>query len=330
MSDLDALYQYLVNAEEPDSMDDESTFEPLEGTFRERLEEELHDFEVKQVDKAYFKGRTLQELMLADTKTAGQMFVPKRQSAESKFQSIADLQRFGYTEDPTQQSAHALVLIKIGLVLESIGLDPCFLPKVSHEDFTSVNDHCPRAPQGFTGTNIAVGHNVILENPTAEGRKGPTIISYFLQVINPGDGLLVAYDNLSPLEAYLAESETEFDVPDLRFWSDVAFLQWKSHASEDSELKYVLRFNVTNYTTNFVVEAINAANHGRMLPWPGTDYDAASEEGQALLGTPNGSSVAFMLVQHKQQLGHKTVDKITVFEQKRELMLLFHIVDVEV
>jgi hypothetical protein len=327
MSDFDALCQYMIDGES-ESVEDQLEYEPLEGTFLERLEEEFHDFEFKQVDEAHYKGCALHALMLADNKTAGQQFCPKRQSAESEYQSVADLQRFGYAEEPTLRSSQALTEIKVGLVLESMGLDPCFLPKVSHKDFADVNEDCPH--KDSTGKNIAIGHTLILEHPISPSEPVRPILSYFLQVINPVDGILVAQDNLSPLEAYRSENFEEFDLPDLRFWSDVAFLQWKSQASEDSELKYVLRYNVTNYTTNFVVEAINEANCCKTLPWPGVDYDVASEEGKALLGTPNGSSTAYMLIQHKQQLDHKTVDKITVFEHQRELMLLFHIVDVEV
>jgi hypothetical protein len=327
MTDFDALCQYMVDSES-ESVEDQMAHELLEGTFLERLEEEFHDFDFKQVEEAHFKGCALHAFMLADNKAAGQLYCPKRKSAESEFQSVADLQRFGYAEEPTLPSPQALVEMKIGLVLELIGLDPCFLPKVSHGDSADVNDDCP--PEGSTGTNIAIGHSIILEHPVSPGKPGPPILSYFLQVVNPVCGMLVAQDNLSPLEAYRSENFEEFDLPDLRFWSDVAFLQWKSQASEDSELKHVLRYNVTNYTTNFVVEAINEANCCKTLPWPGVDYDVASEEGKALLGTPNGSSTAYMLVQHKQQLGNKTVDKITVFEHSRELMLLFHVVDVEV
>jgi hypothetical protein len=76
------------------------------------------------------------------------------------------------------------------------------------------------------------------------------------------------------------------------------------------------------------VEAINEVNYTKKMPWPGITYPAASDEGRTLLGTPNGSSVAYLLIQHKAALGHKTVDKITVFREGRDLMLLFHIADV--
>jgi hypothetical protein len=39
---------------------------------------------------------------------------------------------------------------------------------------------------------------------------------------------------------------------------------------------------------------------------------------QALLGSPNGFGVAYLLFTHKQQLGMKKVSKVTVFSQKNQ------------
>jgi hypothetical protein len=64
------------------------------------------------------------------------------------------------------------------------------------------------------------------------------------------------------------------------------------------------------------------------MPWPGLSYEASSDEGQALLRSPNGLGVAMLLIQHKKQLGHKTVEKIMVFHKNNTLMMLFRIVDV--
>jgi hypothetical protein len=79
------------------------------------------------------------------------------------------------------------------------------------------------------------------------------------------------------------------------------------------------------------VQSIDKANgYDETASWPGREYHADSEEGRALLGTPNASSDAYMLIQHKKHLGHKTVNKITVFLSGIKLMLLLHIVNVEV
>jgi hypothetical protein len=38
-----------------------------------------------------------------------------------------------------------------------------------------------------------------------------------------------------------------------------------------------------------------------------------TDEGKAILGSPNGRGVAFFLYQHKNILGIKTVDSVTIF-----------------
>ncbi|KAH7400637.1 hypothetical protein DE146DRAFT_781153 [Phaeosphaeria sp. MPI-PUGE-AT-0046c] len=82
------------------------------------------------------------------------------------------------------------------------------------------------------------------------------------------------------------------------------------------------------------LEVINEANSGRpqvskIPPWPGITFKTDTAEGEALLGTPNGSGVAYMLIEHGEALGHKQVERIFVFDHDGLLMLLFHIVDVE-
>jgi hypothetical protein len=44
--------------------------------------------------------------------------------------------------------------------------------------------------------------------------------------------------------------------------------------------------------------------------WPSISYYINTDEAQALLGTPNGCDIAWLLIQHKlkHQLGHKVVD----------------------
>lgn len=38
---------------------------------------------------------------------------------------------------------------------------------------------------------------------------------------------------------------------------------------------------------------------------------------QAILGSPNGNGVAWLLIQHKEQLGQKRVRSVIVYETKR-------------
>lgn len=85
-----------------------------------------------------------------------------------------------------------------------------------------------------------------------------------------------------------------------------------------SELRYFLFHNVENPETWAMVLRIfgrygglRHRSHGRaelQLPaWPGTRLPITSEEAQALLATPIGGSIAWLLIQHKADLGGKTI-----------------------
>ncbi|KAH6858863.1 hypothetical protein BKA58DRAFT_444049 [Alternaria rosae] len=118
-------------------------------------------------------------------------------------------------------------------------------------------------------------------------------------------------------------------VPKLNHWSDIAYLQWLSKANENLELRYVLRYSVMDDVTRFVLTYLSLQGRFALKEWRGTTYSAGSVEFNALLGSPNGAGVAYLLIQHKKGLGHKTVDKVTVFKKKWDTMLLFHITDVD-
>ena len=43
-------------------------------------------------------------------------------------------------------------------------------------------------------------------------------------------------------------------------------------------------------------------------------FNANTEQGHALIGSPHGYGIYQLLLQHREQLGHKTIDTITVFK----------------
>jgi len=91
---------------------------------------------------------------------------------------------------------------------------------------------------------------------------------------------------------------------------------------------------ISNDKTNEII-ARCLRNAGRELQeWPGVSFTTDSEEGHALLGSPNGATFAFFLMQHKAQLGHKTITRITVLRPETDddndfvdASLLFHVVN---
>ena len=139
-------------------------------------------------------------------------------------------------------------------------------------------------------------------------------LPYFAHVCNPEDGMLIADGNLTVPAAVMLDDELT-KLPLLHYWSDIAFLQYlstfPSPPPQPLPLNYVLRLGIMNHETCQVL--VNIYGLHECCLWPGLTFDIESEEGQAILGTPNGSGVAWMLIQHKAQLGEKKIKKVTVF-----------------
>ncbi|OAL00365.1 hypothetical protein IQ06DRAFT_305317 [Phaeosphaeriaceae sp. SRC1lsM3a] len=272
---------------------------------------------MSEVNKALSKGKLLYRMMLADTETAGQMMKPPGLSAESCWQLVEDLSAAGYVEDakihePHYHGRYNDDIEDVAPLLESIGFDG---------SFRIVFDPNPR-----TVNNSFITHRHTFSD---QGDSGAYYRSCFEQVINPSEGLIVAYDNMSPL-SHRGIDHLHDRMPCIKHWSDVAFLQWRMRTSLEFELKYVLRYCVQNDTTLDVANEIIPGYSEQGSSWLGVTYLATSREGQTLIGTPNGSGVAYLLIQHKHQLGRKVIGAVTVFRPVGYgLMMLFHVVDVD-
>jgi hypothetical protein len=247
-----------------------------------------------EFQKLVTKGNSLREMMTTGRTTP----------AQSSFPDVQDLQRWGYytydSNDPVQLRHIDEVLDTIGVIVKSVETHSVNIP-VSHTQ----------------------DHPVIVE-----GTLYPASNALLCQVINPSAGLIVAYDNITAQGMIMQSMCDSQRAPRLNHWSDIAYLQWLSKASTGSRLRYVLRYNVLNDLTAFAMTFMSSHNGLVLADWPGITYDAGSDEFNALLGSPNGRGVAYLLIQHQKQLGHKTVENITVFRRQLEVMLLFKIHDV--
>jgi hypothetical protein len=231
---------------------------------------------------------------------------------QSPYVSSEDLTTWGY-------HTRALNLPGIG------GLSPSVLDLGIH---TEGND--------FTIITTEHTHDV-----TIDGKCIPATEAEFSSTINTRAGLICAEYSFGP--AYCA-NRTEWDagvpLPNLKHWSDVAFLQWSSlKRTAPGELKYVLRSRISEKDTLAVIAELvaNLSDEYRYLGWPGISFDMArSDHAKALLGTPNGSGVAWLLAQHRSQLGWKDVSEVRLFYSAepldcpcyRSVSLLFYIRDV--
>jgi hypothetical protein len=97
--------------------------------------------------------------------------------------------------------------------------------------------------------------------------------------------------------------------------SDVVFLQWNHlTGGNPGALKYVWRVNIFNADTYAIVKEALKRKYDEGLSTVGRLFSIDDEEGKAILGTVHGAGVAYLLAQHKDQMGLKSVSGVYVFQ----------------
>ena len=191
------------------------------------------------------KGRALLELLYADDSTAGNMLDPPSFTAESAFLDFTALEERGYIPNwycysPTQDLFH---------LQETLDVDP------SH--------------------NQGIGHSHT-EPTMHNGTYIPASFAKFNSIVNGPGGMFVAVDNESPTalaRLYRNKISGVEVIPDIKYWSDVAYLQWAEVTKGAAELRYVVRHGITNIRTMSVIRHLLAregepeTRFGRMV-WP--------------------------------------------------------------
>ncbi|KAL8751267.1 MAG: hypothetical protein Q9199_006540 [Rusavskia elegans] len=119
-------------------------------------------------------------------------------------------------------------------------------------------------------------------------------------IYSPSNGLIAAHYN------YKSDNEP-------LFWSDVTFAIWtglsRSDGKSPKDLRYVARSEIVNdFTSSIIYAAMALVPKSTRV----TSFGPADESFLAILGTPNGAGGVYLLMQHKQVLGLKTVSRVCV------------------
>lgn len=263
--------------------------------------------------QAVLKGRRLVTLMEADNMIAGRLHNPTRSTASSHITSIDDALTSGY--NLMKRTSHNELLEPYEDILRAMG---------STITIQQLNQDC-----GGHNCDLLWVHSFDSEQ---NDQLCPSTGAKWNNIVNEKAGLLIALDNIGPAHKVAAElakmrvRPTEIPLlPKLQKWSDAAYLQWQS-CTPSTQLRYVLRANIHNADTIAVMSRILGvpANNATVMAdggmswltrphWPGLSFGTEQEEAQALLGTPNGCGVGWLLAQRKTELGHKVIDKVTIF-----------------
>ncbi|KAL8996609.1 MAG: hypothetical protein Q9188_006532 [Gyalolechia gomerana] len=117
-------------------------------------------------------------------------------------------------------------------------------------------------------------------------------------------GTIIADQNYSP------RSQVEMsnrEVPPLNRWSDIVWILWTRVAGDQaSKLRFVFRAGVVNDISRAIIDRATRSRDGEFRsPWPGRTFDMRTDDGKALLGTPHGIGIAYLIADHSDVLGRK-------------------------
>ncbi|KAK5677152.1 hypothetical protein LTS10_010341 [Elasticomyces elasticus] len=178
---------------------------------------------------------------------------------------------------------------------------------------------------------------------------GPTGAIY-ANFMNPKAGLILCVNNYGPdwkikQAAAKVPPQVIGPAPPMKQLSDILFFQWKIACAKHliskfnspiNRLKYIYQRGIADADTIAVVDAITSLPDEGIIAWPGKYYsftrdnepdDLKKAIAHALLGTPQGASVAFMLLQHADDLGIKIPRGVRLFGTPTDRNMIFYLED---
>ncbi|KAJ5768712.1 hypothetical protein N7520_003271 [Penicillium odoratum] len=166
-----------------------------------------------------------------------------------------------------------------------------------------------------------VGEDGVLTAEDLEENTGETAAAQYQNWYNVQGGLIIVNLAWSPGYVVGQNSDQEWwpeDVTDdtvtalnVKQLSDVMYIEWASQATDVTSLEYVIPLNVVNPGTR---SAMTLAMASVASTWSTPEvFYPGSEAFDALVGSPNGNAQAWILINHKAQLGVKTISSIRVW-----------------
>lgn len=157
-------------------------------------------------------------------------------------------------------------------------------------------------------------------NATIDGTNYRFSLGRYGNVMNT-DGGICALQSYSP-RSQGAYQEPPVDgspgnelVP-LQTWADVTFPEWADACKDDGKcvkgLKVITKCHSQSNATMRIADQALGGTDGWGL-WPGKSFAKGSEQFAALMATPSGRGVAWLLLTHREQLGWKSVKSVNLW-----------------
>ncbi|KAJ4369598.1 hypothetical protein N0V83_005360 [Neocucurbitaria cava] len=227
---------------------------------------------------------------------------------------------------------------KIPFAVRSLGLDSRLKVEGGDNACYRVEHWDPGMKDGENGRQVPA----INQWYNVDGREYRSTGAHYEFATNPRGGALYTFYLESPKSSASSlwynsrKDASPDDLPSLRALSDVLWGFWNRENENVKNIRYFFVLGVTNEVTNqLIATCLQNAGGKELSDWPGTSFGTGTEEGHALLGSPNGATFAYFLLQHKAQLGYKSISKVTVFPPETDddvafvdPALVFHVEDV--
>ncbi|KAJ4993440.1 hypothetical protein SVAN01_00988 [Stagonosporopsis vannaccii] len=302
-------------------------------------------------DNAVCKGEKLRRAMMLDEDDARKLLTWPHVQSEWDGDLKEELKKWGYSESDKvaggfiDNECNFAVAHTLSTAFKDLGIDtrpagmggPNHCYQFKHRDGPTVL----RRPDG---TLPPVGEQFY----EADGKRYRITDAFSKNGINAKNGLIAFIHRTSPKyaakETWNRESIADADLPKLRATSDLAWGMWHRETTEENRknIKCFLSTSIINEQTQIIVSrALNLENpeDGSGTPrWPGKDFEfhnpddvsgEMTEAAYALLGSNNGMAAGYFLVQHRRQLGPKSVWKMRVFTSDSSSMgtpnILFYV-----
>ncbi|KAH3980431.1 hypothetical protein HBH64_030150 [Parastagonospora nodorum] len=168
------------------------------------------------------------------------------------------------------------------------------------------------------------------------GKVKRATAAYFYMSVLEGAGIM-AQNRHGPWDALQALHPLDYaaeEVPELQRSSDMMWAMWE-YAVPSDQRQNLEMFSTLAIGNQKTLALISRAlkSLGKELSRAPTVIEMNTEEGKALLSSPNGAGFAHFLIERKAQVGHKRIDVVLLFEcesARSSPCMVFGVEDVEV
>ncbi|KAH7406736.1 hypothetical protein DE146DRAFT_753290 [Phaeosphaeria sp. MPI-PUGE-AT-0046c] len=288
-------------------------------------------------EKAADKGGALICALQGTDRTAGLLLRDKRSPPSAASAWTGDLRAelqtwYWRVINPTSKGCYLNKFWQIAATLQALGLDG--RPK------TEGGDNLCHRIEHWDPEKQEDGHQVPAINQwyTVDGNNYRATKAHFEFIVNTKGGAIFGLYLDGPKSAarqHWFGNSKDPDIallPRLRSFSDVMWAYWIRDNPDIQNIRYFFMLGISNDQTNQLIASCLEKAGKKLSEWPGLIFDTSSDEGHALLGSQNGATFAYFLIQHKAELGYKTITKVTIIRPESDddndfvdASLVFHV-----